>query len=145
MLELDLHCKIDEDSFSRVMFAVRVLIGAVLLYFSAGCLLHYRDFLYNAARLGLPVPVPALALLAGQIVLGLLFILGWFTRWVSGMIILCCAACGVVFFAADLNKIYVVLLALLIAALLPCVCLGPGKISLDYKHAVRRAAKTFRG
>jgi hypothetical protein len=33
----------------------------------------------------------------------------------------------------------------LLAALLPSAILGPGKISLDYKHALRKVQAKFRG
>ena len=55
----NLRCNIDEDAFSLAVFITRLLTGGVLLYVSAGCLLYYREFLYNAAAIGLPLPVPA--------------------------------------------------------------------------------------
>ena len=146
MLQLDLHCKIDEDVFSWVVFAIRMLIGIALLYIAVGSLLHSREFLYNAAALGFPMPITVgLIILGGQVILALLLVLGWFTRLVSGLSVLCAAVAGIIFFAADVNKIYVALILLLITALLTPALLGPGKLSLDYKHAVRRANKNFRG
>lgn len=146
MLQLDLHCKIDEDVFSWVVFLIRLLAGSVLIYIALGSLFHSREFLYNVAALGCSVPVPVgLSLLGGMLVLALLLVLGWFTRFVCGLCVLLTAVVGVVFFAADLNKIYVALVLLLVTALLTPALLGPGKISLDYKHAVRRANKMFRG
>ena len=71
--------------------------------------------------------------------------LGWFTRPAAGLALLSTAGLAAVFFASDFNKLYVALLILLAAALLPSALLGPGKISLDYSHAVRRANKKFRG
>ena len=146
MAKLDLHCNIDEDVFSLAVFLTRLLTGLVLLYITVGSLLFYREFLYNAAALGLPLPVPlGLTILVVELFLALLLILGWFTRpaalaaWMGTVIM------GFIFFASDLNKIYVALLMLLAAALLPATMLGPGKISLDYKHAVRRAQKSRRG
>ena len=146
MLELDLHCKINEELFSWVIFVIRLLTGSVLAYIALGSLLYYRDFLYNAAALGYPMPVVVgLSLLTGQLLLALLLVLGWCTRLVAGLSVLCSAVAGIAFFAGDVNKIYVALIILLITALLPPALLGPGKISLDYKQAVRRAAKKFRG
>ena len=146
MRELNLHCNIDEDLFSLTVFLTRLLAGGMLLYVSLGSLLFYREFLYNATALGLPLPVPVgVSLAVAELFLGLLLILGWFTRSVAVLCLLVTAAFGFIFFASALNKIYVALLVLLGASLLPAVLLGPGKISLDYKHAVRRAKKTFRG
>ena len=87
----------------------------------------------------------AIGLSVSLLFLGLLLILGWFTRLAAGLSVLVTAAAGVLFFAGNFNKIYVALLLLLLAALLPATLLGPGKISLDYNHALRRAKKTFRG
>lgn len=146
MARLDLHCNIDEDVFSLTVFLTRLLAGLALLYVTVGSLLFYREFLYNATAIGLPLPVPAgLTVLILELFLALLLILGWFTRPAALLSFLCTAAMGVVFFAADLNKIYVALLVLLAASLLPAAMLGPGKISLDYKHAVRRAQRSRRG
>ncbi len=142
----NLRCNIDEDVFSLTVFITRLLTGGVLLYVSVGCLLFYREYLYNATAIGLPLPVPVgLAVLVAELFLGLFLILGWFTRPAAALSILCTAAMGVIFFAADINKLYVALLVLLAASLLPAAMLGPGKISLDYKHAVRRAQKIYRG
>lgn len=146
MRALDLHCNIDENLFSLTIFLTRLLSGLTLLYIAVGCLLFYREFLYNATALGLPLPVPlGITVLVAELFLALLLILGWFTRAAAGLSVFFTLAAGVIFFAADVNKIYVALILLLITALLPAVILGPGKISLDYKHAVRRAQKTFRG
>nr|QGT50909.1 hypothetical protein Elusimicrob2101_1720 [uncultured Elusimicrobia bacterium] len=146
MRELDLHCNIDENLFSLTVFLTRLLSGLTLLYITVGCLLFYREFLYNATALGFPLPVPlGIGILVAELFLAFLLILGWFTRASAVMSIILTASAGVVFFAADINKIYVALMLLLITALLPASVLGPGKISLDYKHAVRRAQKMFRG
>lgn len=146
MPAFDFHCQIDEDMFSLTVFLTRLITGVVLLYIAVGCLLHYRDFLYNAAALGWPMPVAAgITLSISLLFLGLLLILGWFTRLVSKISIVVTAFAGMLFFAGDFNKIYVALLALLIAALLPTALLGPGKISVDYHHALRRTKKEFRG
>ncbi len=146
MARLDLHCNIDEDVFSLTVFLTRLLAGLALLYVTIGSLLFYREFLYNATAIGLPLPVPAgLTVLIAELFLALLLILGWFTRPAALLSFLCTAGMGVVFFASDLNKIYVALLVLLAASLLPAAMLGPGKISLDYKHAVRRAQRSRRG
>jgi uncharacterized membrane protein YphA (DoxX/SURF4 family) len=146
MTELDLHCQIDEKAFSWTLFLTRLFIGSVLAYTVIGCLLYYRGFLYNAAALGVPMPVTVgIGLLVVQLLLSLMLLLGWFTRVVSGLSVLGAVAVGFVFFAGELNRIYVALIVLLITALLPSVLLGPGKISLDYKNAQRRANQTFRG
>lgn len=146
MRQLDLHCNIDENLFSLTVFLTRLLSGLALLYITVGCLLFYREFLYNAAALGFPFPVAlGIGVLVAELFLALLLMLGWFTRAAAAMSAVCTLAAGVIFFAADVNKIYVALILLLITAHLPAVMLGPGKISLDYKHAVRRAQKTFRG
>lgn len=146
MASFDFHCQIDENQFSLAIFLTRLLSGAFLIYLAAGCLLHYRDFIYNAAALGWPMPVGvALSLAVGLLFLGLLLILGWFTRLAAGLSVLATAAAAVLFFAGNFNKIYVALIVLLVAALLPATLLGPGKISLDYNHALRRAKKEFRG
>jgi len=142
MAQLDLHCQIDEKVFSWTLFLTRFLVGSVLVYTVIGCLLYYREFLYNAAALGVPMPVAVgVGLLVVQLVWALMLLLGWFTRLVSGLSVLCMAAIGFIFFSGEINRIYAALVILLITALLPSVLLGPGKISLDYKHAVRRARK----
>ncbi len=142
----NLRCNIDEDVFSLTVFITRLLTGGVLLYMSAGCLLFYREFLYNATAIGIPLPVPVgLTVAVAELFLGLFLILGWFTRPASALAIICTGVLGVIFFAADINKLYVALLVLLLAALVPAAMMGPGKISLDYKHAVRRAQKKYRG
>ncbi|MBR4355567.1 MAG: hypothetical protein IKP96_03235 [Elusimicrobiaceae bacterium] len=146
MRELDLHCNINETVFSWTLFLTRFVVGSVLLYITIGGFLYYREFLYNAAALGFPMPVPlGLSLLGGQALFALFLMLGWLTRFVSTMSVLGMGAVGVIFFAGDFNRIFIALLAFLITALLPSVLLGPGKISLDYTHAVRRANNAFRG
>lgn len=146
MRELDLHCNIDEKLFSLTIFLTRLLSGLTLVYVAAGGLLFYREFLYNAAALGFAFPVGlGISILVSLLIFALFLILGWYTRWAAGASVFCTVAAGVIFFAADINKIYVALVLLLITALLPAVILGPGKISLDYKYAVRRAQEMFRG
>ena len=141
----ELHCKLDEKAFSVTLFFSRLLTGLILLYLAVGSLLFYREFFYNAAALGLPFPVgTGIAVLVLEFVAAFMLILGWFTRWSAFACVLLTGALGWVFFASDLNKIYVVLLVLLITALLPSVCLGPGRISLDFKHAQKRAQRRFR-
>jgi len=141
----ELHCKIDERTFSLTVFMTRLLAGAVLLYHAAGGLLYYREFLANAAILGVPSPVATgISVLVLEIIAAMLLILGWFTRWTSLFCVLICAGVGWIFFASEFNKSYVMLVVLLIATLLPSVCLGPGRISLDFKHAQKRAQNIFR-
>ena len=145
MPQMSVHCTINEDIFSVTVFLTRFLVSLVLIYVAAGGLLYFREFLFNAAAIGWPMPITlGISLLVIQLALALLLMLGWFTRLVSGLSIFCMGAVGVVFFASDLNKLYVALMILLITALLPSFFLTPGKISLDYTHAFRRA-KNFRG
>jgi len=138
------HCNIDEKMFSLTIFFTRLLTGLVLLYVSIGCLLFYRTFLTNALVLGLTVPV-AMGVVIANIFLALLLLLGWLTRWAAGLSVLCTAVLGFVFFTSNFNKVYVGLLILLIAALLPAALVGPGRISLDFANARRRVEKEFRG
>ncbi len=138
------HCNIDEKIVSYTLFATRLLAGSTLLYVCVGCLLYYREFLSNAVVIGFPVPL-ALGVVIVQLFWAFLLILGWFTRWVAGLSVLCMGGLGVVFFASNFNKVYVALLILLIAALLPAFLLGPGRLSLDFIHARRRVEKQFRG
>ena len=140
------HCNIDEKMLSLTVFLTRVLSGSVMLYVGVGCLLFYREFLYNAAALGVPMPIHiGVGLVVAELIVALLLLLGWFTRWAAGVGVLCTAGVAVIFFAADFNKIYVALLMLLISSLLPAALLGPGRISLDFTHARRKAEQAFRG
>ena len=144
MTKTEIHCNLDEKFFSWTVFLIRFLVAGTLLYTSVGCLLYYREFLYNAAAIGLPVKV-GIGLVVTELILALLLLLGWFTRWVAGLLLVCTGFLGVVFFASDFNKLYVALLVLLAAALMPSALLGPGRISLDFVHARRRVQKQFRG
>ena len=97
--------------FSLTLFLTRLLSGLTLLYITIGCLLFYREFLYNATAMGLPLHVPAgLALVVAELFLSLLLMLGWFTRPAAGLAVLSTAGLAAVFFAADFNKLYVALL-----------------------------------
>ena len=141
----ELHCKIDEKMFSVTMFFSRLIASGVILYHAIGCFLYYREFLYNAAALGVPYPVATgISVLVLEIIAALMLMLGWFTRLSALLCVLVTGGVGWIFFASELNKIYVVLIVLLIATLLPSVCLGPGRISLDFKHAQKRAQNIFR-
>ena len=80
-----------------------------------------------------------------EMFISLFLLLGWFARWAAGAALLNTFFLAGIFFAADLNKLYVALLVLLAAALLPAVLLGPGRFSLDFMHARKRAEKQFRG
>ena len=141
-----MHCNINEKVFSWMLFLTRFITACVLLYIAAGCLLFYREYLYNAAALGIPFPVQsALLLVIVQILLALVLVLGWMSRWAAMGSIFCLSLVGFIFFGADLNKIYVALISLLITALLPTLLMGSGKLSLDYNRARRRAQKIFRG
>ena len=138
------HCNIDEKVFSWTLFLTRLLTGIVILYVSIGCLLFYRDFLVNAAAWGVP-PLAAIGFVVAELFLALLLILGWCTRWAAGLAVLTTAIVGVMFFASNFNKVYVALLMLLIAALLPAFLLGSGRISVDFTRARRRVEKEFNG
>ena len=138
------HCNISEEAFSWTVFLTRLLAGIVILYVNVGCLLYYRDFLANAAAWGIASSV-AIGFVVAELFLALLLILGWCTRWAAGLAILSTALVGVMFFASNFNKVYVALLMLLIAALLPACLLGPGRISVDFTRARRRVEKEFRG
>ena len=137
------HCNINEKAFSWTVFITRLLAGLVLLYISVGCLLYYREFLFNAAAVNWPLPV-ALGVVIAELFLALVLMLGWFTRYAAGLSVLCTGALGFVFFGANFNKVYVALLILLIATLLPATLLGPGRFSLDFIHARRRVEKQFK-
>lgn len=132
-----------EKAFSWTVFITRLLSGGVLLYISTGCLLYYREFLFNAAALGWPLPL-ALGVVISELFLALFLVLGWFTRWAAGLSALCTGALGFVFFGSNFNKVYVALLILLVASLLPAALLGPGRFSLDFIHARRRVEKQFK-
>ena len=138
------HCNISEKAFSWTVFITRLLAGSVQLYVSVGCLLFYREFLFNAAALGWPISL-ALGGVIAELFLAFFLILGWLTRWVAGLSVLCMGGLGVVFFGSNFNKVYIALLILLMAALLPAALLGPGRFSLDFIHARRRVEKQFRG
>lgn len=146
MAEMELHCKIDEQQFSLAMFLSRLLTGLCLLYVTAGCLLFYRDFLYNLTALRVPFSVPAgFVLVTLELFCALFLILGWYTRLAAAAGFVCSCACAVVFFAGDLNKIFVAFCILLATPLLMVAMLGPGRISLDFRHAQRRSKKIGRG
>ena len=146
MTPAKLHCNISEKTFSWMVFLTRFITAIVLLYIAVGCLLFYRDFLYNTAVLGVPLPVGVgLGMLIVQLFLSLLLVLGLFCRFAAGASVICLSAVGFVFFGADLNKIYVALILLLITALLPTFLMGPGRYSLDFNRARRRVEREFRG
>ncbi len=146
MTQSAVHCKLDEKMFSVTVFFTRLLTGGTLLYICIGCLLYYREFIFNAAVIGLPMPLQVgIGLIIIEILIALFLLLGWFTRWASGVALISTALLACLFFASNFNKLYVALLVLLAAALLPAVLLGPGRYSLDFIHARRRAEKQFRG
>jgi uncharacterized membrane protein YphA (DoxX/SURF4 family) len=129
-----------------MVFLTRFITALVLLYIAVGCLLFYRDFLYNTAVLGIPLPVSiGFGMIIAQVFLSLLLVLGLFSRFAAGASVICLSAVGFVFFGADLNKIYVALILLLITALLPTFLMAPGRYSLDFNRARRRVEKEFRG
>ncbi len=146
MPEMELHCKIDEQRFSLALFLGRLLTGLTLLYVTAGCLLFYREFVYNMTALRVPFSVTAgFVLVVAEIFCALFLILGWYTRFAAAAGFVCSTACAWVFFAGDLNKIFVALCVLLATPLLMVAMLGPGRISLDFRHAQRRMKKLGRG
>lgn len=146
MSELELHCKIDEQRFSLALFLGRLLTGLSLLYVTVGCLLFYREFVYNITALRVPFSVTVgFVLVVLEIFCALFLILGWFTRWAAAVAFVSSAACAWVFFAGDLNKIFVALCVLLATPLLMVSMLGPGRISLDFRLAQRRLKKKRRG
>ncbi len=138
------RCNIDEQMFSWTVFVTRLLAGGTLLYVNVGCLLYYREFLFNAAALGWPLPL-AVGIVVSTLFAALLLLLGWCTRWAAGFCVVSTGLMGIVFFGSNFNKVYVALLILLVAALLPAALLGPGRFSLDFIHARRRVEKQFRG
>ncbi len=146
MPDFELHCKIDENRFSLAMFLSRLLTGLSLLYVTVGCLLFYREFLYNLTALRVPFSVPVgFALVTAELFCALFLILGWYTRAVAAAGFVCSCACAAVFFAGDLNKMFVAFCVLLATPMLTVAMLGPGRISLDFKHARRRSKKILRG
>lgn len=146
MPEMELHCKIDEQRFSLALFLGRLLTGLSLLYVTAGCLLFYREFVYNITALRVPFSVTVgFVLVVLEIFCALFLILGWFTRWAAAVAFVCSAACAWVFFAGDLNKIFVALCVLLATPLLMVSMLGPGRISVDFRRAQSRMKKKRRG
>jgi len=146
MTPAKMHCVMNEKTFSWMVFLTRFIVAAVILYITTGCLLFYRDFLYNIAVMGVPLPVGiGFGLLIAQLFLALLLVLGLFSRFAAGACVVCLSATGFVFFGADLNKIYVALILLMITALLPTFLMGPGRYSLDFNYARRRVEKEFRG
>ena len=102
--------------------------------------MHY----VGAAGMGISSTLAMGAVIA-ELFLALLLILGWYTRWAAGIAVLCTGILGVVFFASNFNKVYIALLILLIAALLPAALLGPGRISIDFARARSRVENEFRG
>lgn len=146
MGRFDLHCNIDEKTFSLAVFLSRLITGGALLYVTLGCLFFYREFLYNLTALRVPFSVPVgFVLVVAELFAALFLILGWFTRAAAFVSFLCTVLCAVVFFAGDFNKIFVALCALLVAPLVTVMMLGPGRISLDFSHAQRKTRKFFRG
>ena len=138
------YFNIDEKIVSLTVFLTRLLAGLTLLYISVGCLLFYREFLFNAAVLGVPTGV-AIGSVVVLLFAALFLLLGWLTRWAAAVCLVGTGVMGFVFFASNFNKVYIALVLLLMAALLPALLIGPGKISLDFTHARRRVEKEFRG
>ena len=138
----DMHCVLDEEIFSRTVLIMRFLTGIVLTYIAFGALLYYREFLYNTLALGLPIAAGiGLALLL--LLFAVLIVLGWFARLASlGAVLILTMVCFI-FFGGNINKINVALVLLLITSLLPVLCMGAGKYSLDFYSARKHADKNF--
>ncbi len=146
MTKPNVHCKLDEKIMSLTVFLTRFVTASTLLYTCIGCLLYYREFLYNAAAIGITMPVQVgIGVVVAEMLISLFLLLGWFTRWAAGAAVLNTILLAGIFFASDFNKLYVALLVLLASSLLPAVLLGPGRYSLDFIHARRRAEQAFRG
>ena len=146
LFNFDLRCKIDEKAFSRALFVCRLLTGAALIYLAVGSLLYWREFVVNAANLGIPFALPvALGLVMAELFIGLFTLLGWHTHLTAGLGIVVSLICAVVFFAGQYNTLLVVLCLLLSAPLSVLLWLGPGAISLDYKRSQRKLSEFFRG
>ncbi len=141
-----LHCKIDENAFSKAMFICRFFTGTALLYLALGSMFYWREFLVNTASFGLPFSVPlAFGLAAAELFVGLFLVLGWRTRLSALAALPLAFICAIIFFAGEYNKIFVALCLLLCAPLGVLLLLGPGVISLDYKRSQRAARRFFRG
>ena len=136
----DISYDSNEKRLSLTVLLSRLCVSFIFLYVIGGTLLFYREFLYNAAVIGLSVAT-AVGLLIGQLLLTLFLIIGWFTRMAAGVSILLFGFIGFLFFGTDLNKIYVVLLLLAITSLLPVLLLGAGRYSLDFYSAHRKGDK----
>ena len=138
-----LHYNISERAFSWMIFCTRLVSSLVLFYISLGGLLFYREFLYNAAAAGLPLPV-GIGLLLAQIIFAFFVLLGFFARFCAGACLVCLAGVGFLFFGLDFNKIYIALVLLLAAALLPTLMVGAGRFSVDFNRARRQLQRQTR-
>lgn len=146
MGRFDLHCNIDEKTFSWAIFLSRLITGGSLLYITMGCLFFHREFFFNLIALRVPVSVPmGFTLVVLELFAALFLVLGWFTRIAAAVSFFCTVLCGVVFFAGDFNKIFVALCLFLLSPLITILLLGPGRISLDFSHAQRKTRRFFRG
>lgn len=138
----DMHCVLDEKVFSRTVLVIRFFIGFVLTYIACGGLLYYREFLYNTVALGMPIAAGVgLALLL--LLFAVLIVLGWFARLASLGAVLILAMVCFIFFAGNINKINVALVLLLITSILPILCMGAGRYSLDFYSARKHVGKNF--
>ena len=141
-----LHCKIDEKAFSKAMFLCRFFTGSALIYMAVGSLLYWREFLFNAAFWGFPYTVGvAFGLLGLQLFLGLFLLLGWYTRVCALFAFLMALTGALIFFAGNLNHVFVAWCLLLAAPLGVLMGLGPGIFSLDFRRSQRAARQIFRG
>jgi len=145
-LNLNLHCKINEKSFSWALFICRLLTGSALIYLASGSLLYWREFVVNVAALGLPYAMQVgFGFAAAELFVGLFILLGWYTHGASALGLLVSIACAIIFFVGQYNPIFVALCLLLGASLSVLIWLGPGAISLDYKRSQRKLREFFRG
>ncbi len=139
-----LHCNINENAFSGALFVCRLLTGLTLVYLALGSLLYWREFLVNTSSLGLSYTVPLAFSLAGlELLIGLVLMLGWQTRVSAVLALLLGIICAIIFFAGHYNAVFVALCMLLCAPLTVLVWLGPGAISLDYKHQQNKIRRLF--
>lgn len=145
-LDVELHCRVEEESFSRAMLCCRICTGGTFIYLAIGSLLYWREFLINTAICGLPWPIYTACILAGgTLLIGLLLLLGCYTRWCARGAVLWAAGYCAVFFAGDYNAVCGALYLSFLASLSVLMWLGPGKLSIDFKRSQRKAFQSLRG
>ena len=139
-----LHCNIDEKAFSRALFLCRLFTGCALVYLAIGSLLYWREFLVNTASFGFAHAVPlAFGLAGAELFIGLVLMLGWYTRLHAAAALLLAFICAIIFFAGQYNAVFVALCILFCAPLGMLLWMGPGAISLDYKRHQNKIRRLF--